>query len=67
MKQRAGSVLRLASPLRAWAQRFMLFALVGTAFALMLLGKTDTVLIEGARTAVTDAVHVGGFASGEYG
>lgn len=56
MKQRAGSVLRLASPLRAWAQRFMLFALVGTAFALMLLGKTDTVLIEGARTAVTDAV-----------
>ena len=56
MKQRAGSVLRFASPLRAWLQRFALLALVSAAFALMLLGKTEAVLVERARTAVVDAV-----------
>ena len=44
MSKRAGHVLRLATPLKAWAQRFALFLLV------------DTVLIERARVAVTDAV-----------
>ncbi len=56
MKQRAGSVLRLAKPLKAWAQRFAFLSLVGAAFALMLLAKADTVLIERARLAVVDAV-----------
>lgn len=56
MKHRAGSVQHLATPFKAWAQRFALLALVGAAFALMLLGKTDTLLVERARTAVTDAV-----------
>lgn len=56
MKHRAGSVLRLASPIRAWAQRFALLALVGAAFALMLLGRTDGALIDRARIMVTDAV-----------
>ena len=56
MKHRAGSVLRLASPLRAWAQRFALLALIGAAFALMLLGRTDGALVDRARILVTDAV-----------
>lgn len=56
MNKRAGHVLRLATPLRAWAQRFALFLLVGATFGVMMLGKADTVLIERARVAVTDAV-----------
>ena len=56
MSKRAGNVLRLATPLKAWAQRFALFLLVGATFGLMMLGKADTVLIERARIAVTDAV-----------
>lgn len=56
MKQRAGSVMRLAKPLRAWAQRFAFLSLICAAFALMLLGKADALLIERARLAVVDAV-----------
>ncbi|MEX0921864.1 MAG: rod shape-determining protein MreC [Rhodovibrionaceae bacterium] len=56
MSKRAGHVLRLATPLKAWAQRFALFLLVGATFGLMMLGKADTLLIERARVAVTDAV-----------
>ncbi len=56
MKQRAGTVLHIATPLKAWAQRFAFLLLVGASFGLMLMGKADTLLFERARIAVTDAV-----------
>ena len=56
MNKRAGSVLRLATPVRALSQRFALFFLISVAVALMMLGKNDSIVIEKARTAVTDAV-----------
>lgn len=56
MKQRPGTVVRLATPLKAWAQRFAVFLLIGATFFLMLLGKVDTVVVERARIAVLDAV-----------
>lgn len=42
--------------MRGMAQRFAYLGLIVAAFALMLLGKVDTVLVERARTHVTDAV-----------
>jgi len=50
-----GSVVRLAAPLRALAQRFSFLLLVLAAIALMMVGKIDTVLVEGMRSRVTDA------------
>ena len=55
MKQPSGSVSRLATPIKAWAQRFTFLFLVVGAFALMLIGKADTVLVERVRAAVGDA------------
>jgi len=46
----------LATPLKAWAQRFAFFALILAAFGLMLLGKADSLLLDRARSAVVDAV-----------
>jgi rod shape-determining protein MreC len=45
----------LTTPIKAWAQRFAFLFLVVGAFALMLLGKADTLLVERIRTAVGDA------------
>jgi len=56
VKQRPGTVVRIATPLKAWAQRFAVFLLIGATFAMMLLGKVDTVVVERARIAVLDAV-----------
>ncbi|MEE9139397.1 MAG: rod shape-determining protein MreC [Alphaproteobacteria bacterium] len=56
MKQRTGSVLRFAAPLKAFVQRFAFLALVGASFGLMMLGKADMVLVERMRTVTTDAV-----------
>jgi rod shape-determining protein MreC len=50
-----GSVVRLAAPLRALAQRFSFLLLVLAAITLMMMGKVDTVLVEGLRARVTDA------------
>lgn len=47
---------RLATPMRGVAQRFAYLGLIVAAFALMLLGKIDTVLVERVRTHVTDAL-----------
>jgi len=55
VKQPSGSVSRLATPIKAWAQRFAFLFLVVGAFALMLIGKADTVLVERVRTVVGDA------------
>lgn len=56
MNKPTGSEIRVASPLKAWASRFALLILVGAAFGLMLIGRTNTFLVEETRTAVTDMV-----------
>jgi len=56
VKKSAGQALHVAAPVRAWAQRFAFLFLVVAAFALMLLGKADTLLVERVRTTVTDAM-----------
>lgn len=55
MKQRVGPVMRLASPLKAWIQRFAFLLLVAAALSLMVIGKTEIVAVERVRAAVTDA------------
>lgn len=55
MKQHPGTVGRLAT-LRLLAQRFAFLTLVLASFALMLLGKADTVLVERLRVLVDDGV-----------
>jgi rod shape-determining protein MreC len=52
---RGGSTLRLASA-KAWLHRGTFILLFGAAFALVILGKADTPLVERARGAVTDAL-----------
>jgi len=56
VRRPGGTLLTLATPIRAWAQRFAFLLLVGAAFTLMLIGKADTVFVERARTAITDTV-----------
>lgn len=55
VKQSTVALNRLGA-LKGVMQRFALLALVGASFALMLLGKADTVLVERVRTSVADAV-----------
>ena len=55
MRQATGQISRLGT-LKSLLQRFAFLALVGLTFALMLIGKADTVLVERARIAITDAV-----------
>ncbi|MEQ8507215.1 MAG: rod shape-determining protein MreC [Rhodospirillales bacterium] len=50
------SFSRVAQPIRNFAQRFAYIGLVAAAFALMMLAKVDTILVERARTHMTDAV-----------
>lgn len=47
--------VRVATPLRALVQRFSFLLLVLVSIALMMIGKVDTVLVEGARARVLDA------------
>ncbi len=56
MKRPSGSISHITTPLRAWAHRFAFLLLIASAFGLMLLGKMDTLLVERARSTVTDAV-----------
>ncbi|HXV26284.1 MAG TPA: rod shape-determining protein MreC [Alphaproteobacteria bacterium] len=56
MKTRGNSVLRLATPVRAWAQRFALALMLCTAFGLMLMSRSDTAGVERLRMTVADAV-----------
>ncbi len=55
MLQPTGQISRLGT-LKSLLQRFAFLSLVIATFALMLIGKADTVLVERARIAVTDAV-----------
>ena len=52
--QREGSMIRFASPLRPWVQRFPFLLTVVVAVGLIVLGKADTILIERARSAIAD-------------
>jgi rod shape-determining protein MreC len=49
-------MLQLATPIKAWAQRFALLSLLSIAVALMLMAKADIAVIDKAQMAVTDAV-----------
>ncbi len=55
MRQPTGQISRFGT-IKSLLQRFAFLALIGVTFALMLIGKADTVLVERARIAVTDAV-----------
>lgn len=56
MKESPRVISRIAQPIKGLAQRFAYVGLIVAAFALMLLGKIDAVLVERARTLVTDTV-----------
>jgi rod shape-determining protein MreC len=56
LKQRQGTVLHEAAPIKNLIQRFAYLFLVLAAFAVMLVGKADTLLLEKVRANVTDAV-----------
>ena len=56
MKHRAVSVAKVTVPIRALLNRFALLFLIIAAFAIMLLGKADTLVVERARSSVVDAV-----------
>ena len=55
MRGPTGQISRLGT-IKSLLQRFAFLSLIGVTFALMLIGKADTVLVERARAAVTDAV-----------
>ncbi len=52
--QRTRSVVRIAA-LRAFAHRFSFLLLIMAAIALMVMGRVDTVAVDGVRARVTDA------------
>lgn len=56
MTRSSSVVLRLAQPVKAWVQRSALLLLVTAAVALMLLGRTQSGLVEKARAVVADGV-----------
>ncbi|MBL8629281.1 MAG: rod shape-determining protein MreC [Rhodospirillaceae bacterium] len=55
VRQTTGQITRLGT-LKTLIQRFAFLSLIALTFALMLIGKADTVLVERARVAITDAV-----------
>lgn len=55
MRQSTGQISRFGT-FKSLLQRFAFLSLIALTFALMLIGKADTVLVERARVAVTDAV-----------
>ena len=55
MRQTTGQISRFGT-LKTLLQRFAFLSLIGITFALMLIGKADTVLVDRARVAITDAV-----------
>ncbi len=56
MKTRGNSVVRFATPVRAWAQRFALALMLCTAFGLMLMSRSETAVVERLRVVIADAV-----------
>ena len=56
MDRSTSTVLKLAQPVKAWIQRSALLLLVTAAVALMLLGRTQSGVVDKARALVADAV-----------
>ncbi len=56
MKDQSRAAYRIAAPIKTAVQRFAYLGLIVSAFAVMLLGKADAVLMERIRVSVTDAV-----------
>ena len=56
MKDDARFISKIAQPVRGLAHRFAYLSLIVAAFGLMMVGKVDAVLMERARTMVTDSV-----------
>ena len=56
MAERWRPMHRLTAPIKSLAHRFAYMGLVAGAFALMLLGKADTIMVERLRVHVTDAL-----------
>lgn len=56
MNRRAETVAKVAVPLRALIHRFALLFLILAAFAIMLLGKAETLVVERVRSSVIDVV-----------
>ncbi|MEX2453218.1 MAG: rod shape-determining protein MreC [Rhodospirillaceae bacterium] len=54
--RRAETVVKIAMPLRALLQRFAFIFLILAAFAIMLLGKAETVVVERLRSSAIDIV-----------
>lgn len=54
--RRAESVMKMAVPVRALLQRFAFIFLIFAAFAIMLLGKAETVVVQRVRSSVIDIV-----------
>jgi rod shape-determining protein MreC len=55
VRLRGGSALRLASA-KAWLHRFTFVLLFGASLALMVLGKSESPIVERARLTVSDAI-----------
>jgi rod shape-determining protein MreC len=51
----APTVVRLAAPIRAWAQRFSIFLFIITAVMLMVAGRLETPVVDTIRGRVIDA------------
>ena len=54
MKHRSNTLLRIATPLKSFMQRFMYVGLIVLSFCLMLVGKIDAVLIDNFRIQLTN-------------
>ncbi len=54
MAQRPISVVRIAAPLRTFAQRFAFVLLLGAAITIMIVGRTDPAVFDRTRMTVTD-------------
>lgn len=52
----SGPVVRLAAPIRAFAQRFSVAAFIAASLGLMVLGRVDPVRVESLRTHAMDAL-----------
>jgi len=55
VKEKPGSVVRVAAPMRSLAQRFAFLLLLGTAVGLLMIGRTDPKIFEETRMALIDA------------
>ena len=56
MARRPGSFTSVAQPVRSFWSRFAFALLLASAFALMLLGKADVLLVDRFRSSVADVL-----------